>query len=234
MRREEVTKENFKEWNEMMAERYDPEFYHEHSALPIRLFEKERVKWIIELLGRTESDENILEVGCGAGNVLKRVGAGRMFGVDISYRMIKKSKVKLQGRNVKFVGCYGESLPFKDNSFDKIICTEVLEHVLNPRLILGEIKRVAKKGTIVVLTIPHERNIELIKSIISFLNLTRFFTTDRYHISHKMTDEWHLHHFDFKKLKGMLDEDFVILRKKAIPLFFFPSRFIIKCEVSKQ
>lgn len=233
-KRATVTEENFKEWNEEMARRYDPEFYHEYSALPIRLLEKERVRLIIKLLGKIEMDEKVLEVGCGAGNILKKVDRGKMFGIDLSFRMIEKSKIKLEGKDVKLLKCYAERMPFKDGSFDKIICTEVLEHVLDPNLILDEIKRIAKREAVVVLTIPHERNIELAKNIISLLGLSRFFTTDHYQISHKMTDEWHLHHFDFKKLEAILGDKFTILKKKGIPLSLFPSRYIVKCEVVKE
>ncbi len=45
-------------------------------------------------------------------------------------------------------------LPFKDDSFDMIICTQVLEHVKNPFLILEEFNRVLRAKGIIFLTVP--------------------------------------------------------------------------------
>lgn len=42
----------------------------------------------------------------------------------------------------------GESLPFKDKSFDYVICSHVIEHVENPSIFLQELQRVAKRGYI--------------------------------------------------------------------------------------
>lgn len=46
------------------------------------------------------------------------------------------------------------ALPFLDNSFDSIICTELLEHVRNPCVVLAEILRVLKPGGLALLTVP--------------------------------------------------------------------------------
>jgi SAM-dependent methyltransferase len=56
----------------------------------------------------------------------------------------------------------GDQFPFNDEEFDMVICTQVLEHVPNPRLLLGEMARVCKRGGGVVVSLPfvypeHER-----------------------------------------------------------------------------
>ena len=43
-------------------------------------------------------------------------------------------------------------LPFADNEFSIVLCTEVLEHTKDPRLAVGEMMRVLKKGGILILT----------------------------------------------------------------------------------
>lgn len=46
-------------------------------------------------------------------------------------------------------------LPFGDKSFDLVWCTEVIEHLNNPKFLLQEIKRVIKPGGVAVLTTPN-------------------------------------------------------------------------------
>jgi len=48
----------------------------------------------------------------------------------------------------------GERLPFPDATFDRIICSEVLEHVPDPDLVLAEIARLLKPGGIFVASVP--------------------------------------------------------------------------------
>ncbi len=48
----------------------------------------------------------------------------------------------------------GEKLPFPDNTFDRVICSEVLEHVPDPELFLAEIRRVLKPDGIFAASVP--------------------------------------------------------------------------------
>jgi len=48
----------------------------------------------------------------------------------------------------------GKKIPFDDNTFDYVLCTEVLEHVPDPKEFLMEIRRVMKPGAVLIMTIP--------------------------------------------------------------------------------
>lgn len=48
----------------------------------------------------------------------------------------------------------GKKLPFDDNTYDCVLCTQVLEHVPYPQLILAEISRVLKPGGHAILSLP--------------------------------------------------------------------------------
>lgn len=47
-----------------------------------------------------------------------------------------------------------EALPFADSSFDVVVCTQVLEHVAEPRAVLVELGRILRPGGRLLLTAP--------------------------------------------------------------------------------
>ena len=47
-----------------------------------------------------------------------------------------------------------EKVPFKPNSFDLVICTQVLEHVREPQIVLNEFFRIAKEGGSIYISAP--------------------------------------------------------------------------------
>jgi SAM-dependent methyltransferase len=52
------------------------------------------------------------------------------------------------------VGAAAEALPFRDEQFDFVICTQVFEYLPDPALAVSEIKRVLRKGGILFLSAP--------------------------------------------------------------------------------
>lgn len=230
-KKELINENNFSQWNEEMAEKYDPEFYHESSSYPIRIFEKMRVASIIKLL-RCQREDYVLEVGCGAGNILKKLKAGKIFGVDISERMVKKCYRKLAGRGT-IIKAFGERLPFKDGVFDRVICSEVIEHVLEPRELIKEIIRVMKEDAIAVISIPNEKMISKVKMLILKLRLGRFLASDTYRAPVDMTEEWHLHNFNYSLLEELLNSSLEILRRHTLPFSFLPMRYVVECKKKK-
>ncbi|MFA6303586.1 MAG: class I SAM-dependent methyltransferase [Legionella sp.] len=48
----------------------------------------------------------------------------------------------------------GAIMPLQDNSYDHVLCIEVLEHALDPELLLSEIARVLRQGGTLLLTVP--------------------------------------------------------------------------------
>jgi SAM-dependent methyltransferase len=57
-------------------------------------------------------------------------------------------------RNPQTIYYDGKVIPFADQSFDAFLCTEVLEHVLDPSELIGEMHRVLKPGGLGIITIP--------------------------------------------------------------------------------
>ncbi len=64
---------------------------------------------------------------------------------------------KQLGAKINFVKGNAHALPFKDNTFDVVTCQTVLIHIKDPELALKEMKRVVKKGGIVICSEPNNR-----------------------------------------------------------------------------
>ena len=220
--------QDFRAWNEAMVEAYDPEAYHLRSNPTIRLFERMRVREVVKTI-EGKPGGIVLEVGCGAGNVLERVTNARLIGIDLSDRMVKRTKERLAGRAVSVLQANAEQLPFRDEIFDGIICNEVLEHVQNPHLLLDEIYRVARLNAKVAFSIPNEKTINRLKNIIFRLRLDPFFFGGGYTVSRRMDDEWHLHVFDLDELSQKLSKRFHIQKVTPLPSRFLPIRHVIAC-----
>ena len=64
------------------------------------------------------------------------------------------------------------NLPFADNSFDTVICLEVLEHTLDMEFAISEISRVLKNDGVLLLSVPNYLNIAgLVKLVVEKLNI---------------------------------------------------------------
>lgn len=96
--------------------------------------------------------KNVLEVGCGRGYLAARL-ADKLptTACDI---VVPKSLPK-KYKNVTFVEANIEKLPFKDKSFDTVVTTHTLEHVLDLSKAIQELRRVTKKRLIIV--VPRQR-----------------------------------------------------------------------------
>lgn len=226
----------FVQWNEEMARKYDPEDYHLRSNFLIRCVERRRLRAIMCFLDASQQDA-VLEIGCGAGNVLEQVRSGQLHGIDLSTYLLKKSQERLAHRQARLVRANAERLPFADGQFRKLVCTEVLEHVLNPRQVVGEMGRVATTDAVLVISVPNERWIDRVKTIIRALGLRRLLLQggeDSYCSPDQMTDEWHLHSFDLALLQRICKDILLIRKVKAIPSRLIPLRYVAFCQISED
>lgn len=99
---------------------------------------------------------SVLDVGCGEGFTLDRLQKqkiGKTYqGVDSSKDAIDLGHKLYPELKLKIGDIY--KLPYAENSFDLVICTEVLEHLENPRRALRELIRVSSKY--ILLSVPNE------------------------------------------------------------------------------
>ena len=96
-----------------------------------------------------EDYNDLLDCGCGTGpmiSLLYENDASKNYtGLDITPKMIEVAKNKnLEGVNWVVGDC--ENLPFEENSFDAIICSNSFHHYPNPQKFFDSAKRVLKPG----------------------------------------------------------------------------------------
>lgn len=100
--------------------------------------------------------KKILDVGCGEGITLKKLEERKIGekneGIDNLDEAIKIAAKIYPTLNIKKGDIY--NMEYKDNSFDVVLCTEVLEHLDDPERAMKELIRVSSKY--LILSVPNE------------------------------------------------------------------------------
>jgi SAM-dependent methyltransferase len=106
--------------------------------------------------------ERLLDAGCGEGRHC--FGAlehgARVVGLDLDLASLRPAVggLRKRGEELSSLGAMiqGDAfhLPFRDESFDKVICSEVMEHVHDYTAAARELARVTKPGGSLAVTIP--------------------------------------------------------------------------------
>lgn len=118
---------------------------------------KRRAMLIIQEL-ELKTGDRILDIGCGDGfylYLLRQLGQFPLTGIDNNTESLQAAKREVRDSSVKLV--YGDilRLPFRTASFDKLVCSEVLEHLVDDVKGLLEMKRVLKQGGVLCITVPN-------------------------------------------------------------------------------
>lgn len=152
-----IKKKKIEEFFDNMSRNRDASI---ESDLILKYEQCMRQEAVIELL-KPEPDDRILDVGCGnARDVLVLAKKGiECVGIDLSDGMVKSGKERLrkEKENSKAELLVGSAtqLPFRCESFDKILCSEVIEHIPNYIRVIKEIARVLKRSGKLVITTPN-------------------------------------------------------------------------------
>lgn len=105
--------------------------------------------------------KKLLDIGCGPGTIsnlgyyYKREKEYKIYGIDFLKNNIQAIK-KRYPKGV-FAVAKAEKLPFNNAEFSSILSRHVLEHVTDLDKTLSEMNRVLKKGSTIVIAVPHEK-----------------------------------------------------------------------------
>lgn len=120
---------------------------------------KRRARRVIDELGLKNGDK-ILDLGCGNGYfsfILSRLPLRlEITGIDSDLNAIKEARNLIEKKKAKFVIGEVEKMPFPKKYFDKVIMSEIIEHVKDDMKVLKEARRVLKPGGVLILTTPNK------------------------------------------------------------------------------
>jgi 2-polyprenyl-3-methyl-5-hydroxy-6-metoxy-1,4-benzoquinol methylase len=109
----------------------------------------------------------------------------------------------------------------------------VFEHVLDPSLVLLEMKRILKDKGIISLSIPNEKLINFTKKFLLNFGMKRILEPKKSNwdlASKNNLDEWHLHNYSLKLIKQQVKNQFKIDEIRRIPFFFVPFRYVLNLK----
>lgn len=145
-------------------------FYIQNDSAWRMLGAKDKAQHILEVC-KTINPSRVLEVGAGDGSILHFLnewGFGtELYALEIAETGVDVIKSRNIGRLKEVRSFDGYHIPYGDNSFDLIILSHVLEHVEHERILLRELKRVAKN---VVIEVPLDYRFGVDKKIKHFLD----------------------------------------------------------------
>ena len=133
----------------------DREYREIYERMPRIQNETDNSEACLDRIADAIQGETVLDVGCGTGFLLDHLKRARpdlaFTGVDF----IIEEGTRTRHPDIRFEQANIEKLPFADASFDTVVCTHVLEHILEFRQALSELRRVARRRLIIV--VPQER-----------------------------------------------------------------------------
>lgn len=113
-------------------------------------------RWMHDQLHDLPPRSAVLEVGCGDASFTQELVkySPDVTAIDISAAQIAENSHQFTG--ITFRQCdVAERLPFADETFEAIWCSEVLEHLFDPAFALREMRRVIKPGGRLLVTVPY-------------------------------------------------------------------------------
>jgi len=170
------------------------------------LKKKEKIDLIHKYLN-VEPQETLLDLGCAQGilSYFLRKKGGFWISADQDFINVKSSQ-KILGENL--IQLEPGPLPFKDRTFDKVVCLDYLEHLENDQMCADEIRRVLKKGGEFIAATPRTGNIFILNYLRPLLGMKLEF------YGHKREG------YSLKQLKKLLEKaDLQFIRHRSFSGF---------------
>jgi SAM-dependent methyltransferase len=136
---------------------------------------------------------DVVDAGCGYGygsSYLARHGARSVLGVDVDSSAVSFAKRTFGAPNCSFRRLDLTKDVTASESFDAAVCFEVLEHVKEPRVFLQNLRRLLRPGGSLFLSTPNKKY------------------TERFYVSGRSPNPYHIHEYYPEELMELLSEFF--------------------------
>ena len=123
-----------------------------------RIADRKRVDFIASVLQNSLPENGkILDVGCGNGVISRHLGrlGYNVLGIDVSEKTIENARKKSPMPNVQFMTKSAEELVASGEKYDAVICSEVLEHLNEPGLLLKVLHDCLADNGKLIITVPN-------------------------------------------------------------------------------
>jgi 2-polyprenyl-3-methyl-5-hydroxy-6-metoxy-1,4-benzoquinol methylase len=112
--------------------------------------------------------EMVLEIGCGDGATLSYYKSNQRFGFTTGLELVEE--VTIGASHTLDAWLIGpvetEILKLEPNSLDLVLCLDVLEHLVDPWSVMGEIEKVLKPGSYIIASIPNMRTAKVLFELV--------------------------------------------------------------------
>ncbi len=184
-----------------------------------------RLKESAILLDATATD-SILDIGCGSGlfsSIIATEKKATVLGIDSNQDAIAFCQSNYKLTNLSFEEHTTDEINFPENTFDKIVLLEVIEHITKEQAIvlLKKIAAWLKPGGSLVISTPNKRSLW---PIIEFL-------MDKLKLAPTMNKEQHEILYNRKQLKKLVEEAGLITKAESTILFLSPWMSIINWKL---
>lgn len=194
--------------------------YVEQRYLDNLIYNMERLNTI---LGFLPKDGKLLEIGTADGTTIKyykQKFLGKTYGIDVSKKVLKKAAKYLD--EVKVCDLNKDKIPYNNNSFNIVICSEVIEHIYDTDRLLQEIKRILKKDGVLIISTPNLASLlNRIFILFGFQPLGTDVSTIRSDYGNKFRDKdlipaGHIRNFTYNAFRDIIIANgFNVIDKKA-------------------
>jgi len=155
--------------------------------------------YLVEEKFDVASDDTVVEIGCGSGNLLSRMAkkALLVMGVDISDAAIEFARQQCAGlHNVNFQLASVGTMELQEGYYTKVVCQEVIEHLLEDEIdqLMSKSYEALKSGGRLLITTP---NYSSLWPVIEYI-------MDKAELSPPMAGHQHVTKFNMDKLKNCL------------------------------
>lgn len=210
--------------NDRLAQEHPINDYYDRSPLPIRLIEQKRLSIIRQMVGDA-SGLDLAEIGSGGGHVLRMFPKARITAIDVSDVFLETARKNLSGYDARFIKGEVDKLDLPAGSFDRIICTEVLEHTADPGAILQAMARLLRPAGVAVITVPNDPLIIKLKDLVRRTPVG-YVLRDRIQWG---GDIYHIHRWTPEEFERLLAKYFRVTDRAFAPVKALPIRACFRC-----